>query len=57
MEQTQSGFSVLASAVAQAVRELDAQNYGNARRILVEALKNTKETYIVNKRTGYDETT
>lgn len=57
MEQMQSGFSVLASAVEQAVRELDALNYGNARRILVEALKNTKETYIVNKHTFCDETT
>ena len=54
MEQTQSGFNVLASAVAQAIQELDAQNYGNARRILDNALKNTKETYIVNKHTIYD---
>ena len=54
MKQEISGFGVLAGAVEQALRELDAQNYGNARRILQDALKNTKEVYLVNKQSAYD---
>ena len=48
MEYEMSGFSVLAGAVERAIKELDAQNYGNAKRILRDALENTKEVYIVN---------
>lgn len=49
-----SGFSVLASAMEQAIKELEAQNYGNAKQILTDALENTREFYIVNKDNRYD---
>ena len=49
-----SGFSVLASAMEQAIKELDAQNYGNAKQLLTDALENTREFYIVNKDNRYD---
>ena len=49
MEYELSGFSVLASAVEKALKELNAQNYGNAKIILEDALKNTKEFYIIHK--------
>ena len=49
-----SGFSVLASAIEQAIKELEAQNYGNAKQILTDALENTREFYIVNKDNRYD---
>lgn len=49
-----SGFSVLANAMEQAIKELEAQNYGNAKQILTDALENTREFYIVNKDNRYD---
>ena len=49
-----SGFSVLASAMEQAIKELETQNYGNAKQILTDALENTREFYIVNKDNRYD---
>ena len=49
-----SGFSVLANAMEQAIKELDAQNYGNAKQLLTDALENTREFYIVNKDNRYD---
>ena len=54
MEYELSGFSVLAGAVEQALKELDAQNYGNAKTILENALENTREVYIINKRSKYE---
>ena len=49
-----SGFGILAGAVERAVKELDAQNYGNAKKILTDALENTREFYIVNKGDIYE---
>jgi len=49
-----SGFGVLANAMEQAIKELDAQNYGNAKQLLTDALENTREFYIVNKDNRYD---
>ena len=49
-----SGFGVLANAMEQAIKELEAQNYGNAKQILTDALENTREFYIVNKDNRYD---
>ena len=54
MQYELSGFSVLASAMEQAIKELEAQNYGNAKQILTDALENTREFYIVNKDNRYD---
>ena len=48
-----SGFGVLANAMEQAIKELDAQNYGNAKQLLTDALENTREFYIVNKDNRY----
>ena len=49
-----SGFGVLANAMEQAIKELDAQNYGNAKQLLTDALENTREFYIVNKDNRYE---
>ena len=49
MEYELSGFSILAGAVEKALKEMNAQNYGNAKIILEDALKNTKEFYIIHK--------
>ena len=54
MQYELSGFSVLANAMEHAIKELDAQNYGNAKKILTDALENTREFYIVNKDDRYD---
>ena len=48
-----SGFGVLANAMEQAIKELDAQNYENAKQLLTDALENTREFYIVNKDNRY----
>ena len=49
MEFELSGFSVLMGAVEKALKELNEQNYGNAKIILEEALRNTREFYIIHK--------
>ena len=54
MQYELSGFSVLANVMEHAIKELDAQNYGNAKKILTDALENTREFYIVNKDDRYD---
>ena len=48
MKQMISGYPVLEGEVKKALKELEQQNYGNAKKILEAALKNTKETYIIN---------
>ena len=53
MQYELSGFSVMVNAVELAIKELDAQNYGSAKKILTDALENTKEFYIVYKDDTY----
>ena len=53
MEQEVSGYSVLEGEVKKALKELKNRNYGNAEKILEDALKYTKETYIVNRGSAY----
>ena len=39
-------YTILFRAVEQAIRALDAQNYGSAKQILVDGEQNAEESYL-----------
>lgn len=45
LEYVLSGFNVLAEAIEYAVKELEAQNYGNVKKALEAAMESIEELY------------